>query len=146
MEISNTHYRERVEDFLKRQHFMHHIGFSLDRIEYGKTEGRMPVRQEHKQQKGLIHGGVIATVADIVAGFAAYTVVPDHHHVVTGEIKISYFKPGTGDEIIARGYVIKPGKKLQFCEAEIFTVHEGKETLIAKATTTMVTIFPPSGE
>ncbi len=121
---------------------MHLIGFSLDRVEYGRTEGRMPIRQEHKQQKGLVHGGVIATLADIVAGFAAYTVVPDDHHVVTGEIKVSYFHPGAGDEIIAKGYVVKPGKKLQFCEAEIYTASAGVETLIAKATTTMVTIFP----
>lgn len=146
MEISNTQYRERVEEFLKRQHFMHHIGFKLDVVEYGRTEGRMPVQQIHKQQKGLIHGGLIATLADIVAGFAAYTVVPEDHHVVTGEIKISYFKPGNGDEIIARGYVVKSGRKLQFCEAEISTVQDGKESLIAKATTTMVTIFPNQGK
>jgi uncharacterized protein (TIGR00369 family) len=142
MEITNTQYRERVRKFLERQHFMHLIGFDLQVIEHGRTEGRMPVRQEHKQQKGLVHGGVIATVADIVAGFAAYTMVPEHHHVVTGEIKVSYFRPGIGEELIAKGYVVKPGKKLQFCEAEVFCVHQGEQILIAKATTTMVTIFP----
>jgi uncharacterized protein (TIGR00369 family) len=142
MEFINTDYKERVRNFLKRQHFMHHIGFDLQVIEPGKTEGRMSIKEIHKQQKGLVHGGVIATVADIVAGFAAYTMVPDDHHVVTGEIKISYFRPGLGDELVAKGYVIKPGKKLQFCEAEVYCVHHGESILIAKATTTMVTVFP----
>lgn len=142
MEFINTDYKERVRNFLDRQYFMHHIGFDLQVIEPGRTEGSMPIKEIHKQQKGLVHGGVIATVADIVAGFAAYTMVPDDHHVVTGEIKISYFRPGLGDELVAKGFVIKPGKKLQFCEAEVYCIQNGESVLIAKATTTMVTVFP----
>ena len=96
----------------------------------------------HQQQTGLVHGGVTATVADIVAGFAAYTVVPEDHHVVTGEIKISYFAKGKGDRLHAIGKVIKQGRKLNFCEAEVWCLDGEKRTLIAKATTTMATIFP----
>ena len=87
-----TDYKERIEKFLERQEFMKHIGFNLNIIEEGRTEGWLDIKEIHKQQKGLVHGGVTATVADIVAGFAAYTLVPMDCHVVTAEIKISYFK------------------------------------------------------
>lgn len=138
----NPNFRPRVEKFLERQFFMKHIGFDLNVIEEGHTEGWLKIDQIHHQQKGLVHGGVTATVADIVAGFAAYTLVPEDHHVVTAEIKVSYFKAGIGEKLYAIGRVIKPGKKLNFCEAEVYTETNGNRSLIAKATTTMATVFP----
>lgn len=135
-------FKKRVAIFLQRQEFMKHVGFDLSVIEEGRTEGWLDIQQIHKQQKGLVHGGVTATLADIVAGFAAYTTVPADCHVVTAEIKVSYFKAGMGEKLHAIGYVIKRGRKLCFCEAEIWAVSGEKRDLIAKATTTMAVITP----
>jgi uncharacterized protein (TIGR00369 family) len=135
-------FKARVEKFLERQEFMKHVGFELNVVEEGRTEGWLDIKKIHKQQKGLVHGGVTATIADIVAGFAAYTTVPDDCHVVTAEIKISYFKAGMGEKLHAIGYVIKRGRKLNFCEAEVWAVSGKERNLIAKATTTMAVIWP----
>ncbi len=122
---------------------MHHIDFDLNVIEPGKTEGRMDMQPFHQQQSGFLHGGVIATVADTVAGFAAFSLVKEDQHVVTAELKISYFHPGVGEQLRAVGTVIKQGKKMNFCEAEVYCSKKGgEETLIAKASATMATIFP----
>ena len=94
----------------------------------------------HQQQFGRIHGGVIATLADITAGFAAYTLTPEDAHVVTGEIKISYLRPGIGQKLTSIGRVLKPGKSISFCEAEVWSHEENEKVLIAKATTSMVII------
>lgn len=134
--------KERIKVFLERQHFMKHVGFDLDVIEEGRTEGRLKIEQKHHQQRGLVHGGVVATLADIVAGFAAYTCVPEDHHVVTGEIKISYLNPGVGGELHAIGWVLKSGKKIQFCEAEVYDIRPTGRVLIAKASTSMIVIPP----
>ncbi len=142
VKIFNPEFKSRIEKFLERQHFMKLVGFDLNVIEEGRTEGWLDLREEHKQQVGLVHGGVTATLADIVAGFAAFTVVKEDQHVVTGEIKISYFTPGRGQKLHAKGWVVKQGKKMNFCEAEVWALDGEKKTLIAKATTTMVTIFP----
>jgi len=141
-ETKKVDFKARIEKFLERQHFMKHIGFELNVIEEGRTEGWLTINEIHKQQKGLVHGGVIATLADIVAGFAAYTKMPEDHHVVTGELKVSYLNPGLGQKLHAVGYVLKSGRKVNFCEAEIWSENNGKRTLIAKATTSMITIFP----
>lgn len=119
---------------------MHHISFVLDDIEPGKTSGWLEIQDIHKQQKGLVHGGVIATVADIVAGFSAYTLVSEEDNVVTGEIKISFLRPAKGDRLYAKGWVIRQGKTLNFCEAEVWTESEGNKVIVAKASTSMVTI------
>lgn len=142
IKVFNPDFKSRVEKFLERQHFMKLVGFDLNVIQAGHTEGWLDLRLEHQQQTGLVHGGVTATVADIVAGFAAYTCVPADHHVVTGEIKISYFSPGRGEKLHAIGKVIKQGRKLNFCEAEVWCYKGAEKTLIAKATTTMATILP----
>lgn len=133
---------DRIEKFLHRQHFMKHIGFRLNIIEKGRTEGVLDVKEMHHQQRGLLHGGVIATLADIVAGFAAYTMVPEDHHVVTGEIKISYLNPGKGNRVHAMGWVLKSGTKIQFCEAEIYDLRGDERVLIAKASASMIVIPP----
>lgn len=142
----NAHYEDRVNKFLERQHFMKHIKFSLDVIHPGKTEGWLDIDEIHKQQKGIVHGGVIATIADITAGFAAYTLVPEEQHVVTGELKVSYLNPGIGQRLWAKGWVLKQGRRMNFCEAEVWCFNNEEKTLIAKASATMVTIFSESGE
>ena len=136
----NINFKERVEKHLARQKFMHHIEFSLHKIEPGYTEGEMKLKSIHHQQDGFAHGGVVATIADIVAGFAAYTLVAEDQHVVTGEIKISYFTKGEGDMLKAIGTVVKPGKRVNFCEAEVYSISDNAETLIARASTSMIII------
>lgn len=136
----NPKFRERIKDQLTRQNFMHHMNFDLTVIEAGRTEGELDIQPIHYQQDGFIHGGVIATIADIVAGFSAVSLVAEDQKVVTGEIKVSYFARGEGDKLKAIGTVLKPGKKINFCEAEVYSVKDGSEKLIAKATTSMITV------
>lgn len=143
----NKDYKKRVQKFLDGQHFMHLIGFDLSVISEGRTEGFLQVAQKHKQQKGFVHGGLVATLADITAGFAAYTLVPEDQHVVTAEIKVSYFRPAVGEKLHVIGYVVKQGRKINFCEAEVWDISydsKGQEVreLAAKATTSMATVFP----
>ena len=142
MKVYNPDFKNRIIDHLSKQRFMQHIGFTLDVIEPGSTKGWLNFEQIHQQQKGFAHGGLVATLADITAGFAAVTLVPADCSVVTGEIKISYLNPGIGDKLIARGWVLKQGRKMNFCEAEVLASNKGHEKLIAKASATMVTIFP----
>ena len=86
---------------------------------------------------GFVHGGVTATVSDIVAGFAAFSIVAEGQGVVTVELKVSYLNPGKGHTLKAIGTVIKPGSKLHFCESELWVISDDSEVLIAKSSSTM---------
>lgn len=136
----NPKFKERITDQLTRQNFMHHLEFNLYKLEEGRMEGELQVEPIHFQQDGFVHGGVIATVADIVAGFSAMSLVKEDQGVVTGEIKISYYSKGDGDKLKAVGKVVKAGSRMNFCEAEVYSIKDGREKLIAKATTSMITI------
>ncbi|GAB3296731.1 PaaI family thioesterase [Hymenobacter tenuis] len=126
----------RIRRKLTRQHFMHHIGADLTLIESGRVEAELHLAQQHQQHTGFAHGGLVATMADLVAGFAAVTLVPDGTGVVTVELKTSYLHPGIGQKLRAVGWVLKAGSRLHFCESEVWC----DDKLIAKASATMAVI------
>ncbi|RNI27471.1 PaaI family thioesterase [Rufibacter immobilis] len=139
----NPEFKDTVKEKLQRQFYMHLLGFEIETVEIGLVEGQLTLEEKHKQNKGFAHGGVIATLADIVMGFAVVTLVPADQHVVTADLKISFLNPGVGTALFARGWVLKQGRKLNFCEAEIFSIDgQGERKLIAKASATMATLAP----
>lgn len=140
--VRNPHFRETILAHLERQEFMKHIGCVLTVIEPGYVEAEIDLQVFHRQQIGFVHGGVTATIADVAAGFAGFTLVAPEEHTVTAEIKVSYFSPGLGNKLRAIGRVVRAGKAMHFCEAEVWAVDGEAEKLIAKATTTMAVITP----
>lgn len=134
-------FRERIRERLQRQFFMHHLGVELTRIEAGEVTAEVRMKDELQQQNGFLHGGVTATLCDVSAGFAAFTLVGEDELVVTGDLRVSYLNPGTADRYEAKGWVIKTGSMLHFCEAEVWGHREGQDpVMIAKASATMVTV------
>ncbi len=139
----NPRFKDFIQEKLRGQHFMRHIGFDLTTIEPGYMEGRAPVQKFLTQQDGYIHGGVTSTVADIVCGFAAFSLVSEEEHVVTGNLNIGYLSPGKGEFIWAKGYVIKPGKRLNYCEGEVWVENQDSDDkMIAKISATMASFKP----
>lgn len=131
-----------VHKKLEGQELMKRLGITLTKIEAGYTEALLPFQKMHEQQDGYVHGGLTGALADIVSGFAAYTLVAEGERVVTADIRTSYLRPGVGEQIHAKGWVVKPGQNFYFCEAEVFMHREGKEVLIAKSSSTMAVIKP----
>ena len=138
MTADHSDLETRIRRKLTRQHFMHLLGADLTLITPGRVEAELLLAQVHQQQRGFVHGGVTATLADLVAGFAATTLVPDDHGVVTADLRISYLHPGIGQRLRAVGWVLKPGRRLHFCEAEVWC----DDLLIAKASATMAVVEP----
>ncbi len=137
MQSMNPQYRDYVELKVSRNRFMKELGFELTEIAEGQVKGTLIITEIHEQQNGFVHGGVISSLCDMACGFAAYSMVPNGVQVFTVELKVSYLRPGVGEKIIAKGWVLKPGKRFHFCESELYTINNGKETLIAKASSTM---------
>ncbi|MBR9859600.1 PaaI family thioesterase [bacterium] len=125
---------------LEGQYFMKLVGFEITDIKAGQITGRLKVEQKHKQQHGFVHGGVTATLMDIVMGFAAYSLVEENQGVVTANLDVDFHHPGITDELEVIGKVDKPGKMLSFCSAEIYALNGEERTRIATAKSIMATI------
>jgi uncharacterized protein (TIGR00369 family) len=141
--VNNPEWRARLEPLLRGQNFMKHLGFQLTVTEPGYVEGEMEIQPIQRQALGYLHGGISAILCDIVAGVAAFNLVRADQHVVTGEIKVSYLNPGMGDKVKAVGRVIKQGKTISFCEADVFVYDGNHEIHVARASTSMVIIQQP---
>lgn len=140
----NPDFRAVIREKMTRQHFLHLIDFDLTDLEPGRVVGRLPLQAKHQQQAGFAHGGLVATVADSVAGFAAVTLAAPGEQVVTVELKISYLHPGIGTALRGVGTVLKAGNTLTFTEAEVWCERDGQPALlIAKASATMMAFRPP---
>jgi len=110
----------RVQDSFSRQGLMRHLGARLIEVQPGATEIRAGRQEELTQQHGYFHAGVSAALADSACGYAAYTLMPADASVLTVEYKINLVAPADGEELIARARVIKSGRTLKICLADVF--------------------------
>lgn len=124
-------FAERVRSSFAKQHAMALIRATLPVVEAGRTEIHLPHWEGVEQQHGFVHGGVVGMIADSAAGYAAMTVVPASASVLTVEYKMNLVAPADGEQLIARGKVVRPGRTLIVTQGEVFAVKNGQESLCA---------------
>jgi uncharacterized protein (TIGR00369 family) len=130
-------YYSRINVSFQNQNFLTLIGAELEQVEYGKVVISCKQKDSLTQQQGLIHGGVVTTLADVSCGYAALTTMPHDAEVLTVELKINLIRPASSNKIIATGEVIKSGKTLVITEATV--TDQTGEKIIAKMLATMIT-------
>ena len=115
------------------------LGFDVESVHDGRAIFRMDVRPKHKQIHGVVHGGILAALADTAAAIAAYTVIPRGMELATLELKINYLEPVPGGRVKADARVLRSGRNFIVTECEIFNE---TGSLAAKA---MLTFSAASG-
>jgi len=132
--------RDRIAASFARQSMMQTFGATLDAVEQGNVTLSAPILDTSRQQQGFAHAALTFGLGDSAAGYAALTTIPEDQEVVTAEIKINLTAPATGERLVARGQVIKPGRRLIVVTSEVFAVSAGDETLVAILQGTMVPV------
>ncbi|MCA9750729.1 MAG: PaaI family thioesterase [Gemmatimonadetes bacterium] len=117
---------------------MNTLGAELGAVEPGRCEIRLAWREGLGQQHGYFHAGALATIADTAAGYAAYTLMPADSSVLSIEFKINLLRPADGELVIARAEVIRPGRRVSTCRADVFTEKGGAQKLCATALLSMM--------
>lgn len=106
-------------------------------VDRARCETALDIRESLTQQDGLVHAGVIATMADHTAGAAAATLLADGQYLLTVEFNLSLLRAATGDRLRCVATVLKPGRQLAVVEAEVFAGNARAERLVAKARVTL---------
>jgi uncharacterized protein (TIGR00369 family) len=104
----------------------------------GEVEILLPFRSDLGQQNGLIHAGVLAAIADSACGGAAFSLMPPGSNVLSIEFKLNLLAPAAGETFAARARVIRPGKTVTACAADVFAISAGGEVLVATMLGTMM--------
>lgn len=103
-------------------------GMELESCSQGEVVLRLDLRKEVTQHHGFLHGSIIGFLIDTGCAWAAGTVAGD---VVTANYSVNMLAPGVAPSFRCEARVIKAGKKLLFCRAEVTGVTDTDETLIA---------------
>jgi uncharacterized protein (TIGR00369 family) len=107
--------RERLHGSNAAQQF----GFVLVEARAGHAVLQMNVEERHKQVHGVVHGGVLAALADTAGGLATYMAVPRGTRVATIEMKINYLEGVKGGTVVAEARVVRRGRHIAVVDCDV---------------------------
>ena len=131
---------QKIRDSFAHQGLMQTFGAKIHFLRSGHVHITAPLTQQVCQQHGFGHAGLTFSIGDSAAGYAALTTFAPETEVLTAEMKINLLAPAAGDYLIAKGRVIKTGRRLSVVAADVFSVQHNAETLIAVLQGTMVPV------
>lgn len=94
------------------------LGHRLISCQSGRATVRLPYRPEFQQSYGVVHGGIVGTIADTCGFFAAASV--SENVVTTVEFKINLLSGAREENLLGVGKVVRNGKNLIVCEMIVY--------------------------
>lgn len=124
---------ERIYEAFQTVPYAHLLGLELVEVARGSAILQLTLRDDLKQNKGLLHGGALASLIDTAAAFAIVTLLEQGQTTVTVDLTIHYLRPLTAGRAIARARVLRFGSRLSTVSVEVTSE---TEAIIATALTT----------
>jgi uncharacterized protein (TIGR00369 family) len=129
---------DEVRERFARSGFHSWIGMRLERVVIGEVHVALDVEPRHLNLVGLLHGGLIAALADTATGLAYRTVLEPGTRHVTTHLSVTFLSPGRAGRVTAQGKVVKSGRRFGYAEADVIGPDD---ELLARATATF-TVSP----
>jgi uncharacterized protein (TIGR00369 family) len=100
--------------------YLEFLGFRLTAWKEGFARIEMPVRTEHRNTVGYLHGGVIASLLDIAGAVAGSYGISNDFVSVTINLNCNFMSPHTAATAVAEGELVRITKSLFFCQSKLF--------------------------
>jgi uncharacterized protein (TIGR00369 family) len=114
--------------------YLEFLGFKLIAWKDGYAKLEMPVRDEHRNTVGYLHGGIIASLLDIAGAVAGSYGASEEFVSVTINLNCNYMSPHIAQTVIAEGELVRTTSSLFFAQAKLFDPENNR--LCAAATGT----------
>ena len=127
--------RDVIAQFIPQSPFVAKLGIVADQLGEDEVRLRLPWDPSNVTIGDMVHGGAIATLADLTVMAAAWcgAEAPPELRGVTVSMALDFMAPARATDVIGVGRVLRRGRSLVNCEAEIVDP-EGR--LVAKALAT----------
>jgi acyl-CoA thioesterase len=125
----------RLREAFSQVHFARLLGLEFVAAERGAATFALEAREELTRMGGILHGGVIVSLLDTAAAFAAHTLLEHGIQTVTVDLTVHFLRPVSAGRIESRARVLRAGRRILVINAE---VTDPTGVLIATATTTYV--------
>ena len=87
----------------------------------GRSEGEMIIDEASLNPYGFVHGGLIFSLCDSTACFAA---TDGDGHFVTQNASINYLRPASGMKLRAEGRLLHSGAKISVVNVDVYDENE----------------------
>lgn len=119
------------------------VQMDLLAVEEGRVEFSCLVDESVYNPIGVVHGGLVCTLLDTVAGCAVHSTLPRGTGYTSIELKVTYLRAvtATSGPLRAIGRVVKPGRRVAFAEGEVL---DAAGRSVATASSSLL-VFPIPG-
>jgi uncharacterized protein (TIGR00369 family) len=142
MEAGDAEVETRVRESFGRQGLMRTLGATLDEVGEDSVVIRLARADAVAQQHGYVHAGALIAVLDTACGYAALTVAPPGHEVLTAELKVNLLRPAAGAGVVAHGRVVRAGRTLTVCQGDAYDAGDPSRHLATMLTTVVAVPVP----
>ncbi len=111
------------------------LGLELGEMKPGEASIHLAVRDELRQNRGVVHGGAVASLIDTASAFAVVTRLEPDERVTTTDLTIHYLRPVSAGRITATARIVRAGRRLFVLSVEVM---DDQQKLIATAVTTYI--------
>ena len=131
--------RKRVEGALDTVPYARLMGIQLEEVAEGRSVLTMPIRDDLKQNHGVVHGGAIASLIDSAMAFAIIPLLAEKERTTTVDLTIHYLRPMTGGVAKSTARVVRVGRRVVVVSAEVV---DHNDKLVATAISTYLRLNP----
>ena len=117
------------ERFIK-QPFDEFLGLKYKKIDDNNLQIKLPVQDIFINSAGVVHGGIISSLADVAVSNLLPADEDGIQQAVTVDLNVSFMKPATGTYLMANAKNEKQGKTLIHTECSIYN---DKQEIVAKS-------------
>ena len=85
----------------------------------GAAVACLDVDDRHLNPNGIVHGGVVFTLADTAMGWATLAVLDDGQICASIEVSVRYLRPIPGGRLVATASVLRAGRRIVHLECGV---------------------------
>jgi len=104
--------------------FEHKLSIRVVRKHADGVTVEFAIREDFLNSNGVLHGGVIASIADEAAWHAMIHAYKGERPATTSELKVNYLRPVAGQKVRARAYALRAGKTLFVSRVDLFDIQK----------------------
>ena len=113
-----------------KQPFDDFLGFQYERIDKENIKVTLPIQPLFINSAGVVHGGIISSLADVAMCNTMEVGENNVQKVVTIDLNVSFMKGAKGDYLVAHAKLVKEGRALSHVDCYIY---DDQGTMVAKA-------------
>ena len=110
---------ERARNAFNQVAYARFLGLELCEIKSGDVTVCLDVRDEIKQNQGVVHGGAIASLIDTASAFVILTAIDENERVTTTDLTVHYLRPVTLGRLLARARIVRGGRRRFVVNVEV---------------------------